>query len=102
MWKSQKLLLLSVILGAGTSSGCNDHLTGQEEEPAGPLLVERLTLFDATSRDKVVYTDTSIPDCGTEKDPKNAEHPSCKSDVNRDKYNTIKSPPTPYSGNEIR
>src|SRR6185436_2310504 len=78
---------------------CPDYATGQDPEPDGPLLVTRLTLFDATSRDAPVFTDTSVPDCDK---AENQETPACKSDINRDAFSTKKSPPTPDSGREVR
>ena len=60
--------------------GCADYLTGQLEEPKGPIQVTKLTLFDASSRDAPVFTDTSLPDCKMAPDctkPENRE--SCAS-----------------------
>src|SRR5262245_4621313 len=78
--------------------GCNDFTTGQDPEPPA-LEVKRLTLFDGASRDAPVFTDTSVPDCSK---AENQAPPGVASDINRDKYGPIKSPPTPDSGREIR
>ncbi|MCS6912421.1 MAG: hypothetical protein RMK29_11105 [Myxococcales bacterium] len=98
MWKTWTQTFLLVLLATGLG-GCPDYLTGQDPEPTDPLRVTRLTLFDATSRNREVFTDTSIPDCSL---PANQEVPACKNDVNKDKFSPIKSPPTPDSGREVR
>src|SRR5256885_8232682 len=77
---------------------CNDYTTGQDPEPE-TLQVTRLTLFDTTSRDAPVFTDTSVPDCSR---AENQGTPSCKSDINGDTFGPVKSPPTPDSGREVR
>lgn len=98
-------------LGLGSlllSFGCNDYLTGQLEEPAGPLQVLRLTLFDSSSRNAPVFTDTSLPDCSKApncEDAANRETSICRicyNDVFKDMYSPQKSPPTPLSGEDIR
>lgn len=88
--------------------GCADYLTGQLEEPKGPIQVTKLTLFDASSRDAPVFTDTSLPDCKMAPDctkPENRELRICHicyNDVFKDRYAPHKSPPTPDSGADIR
>lgn len=88
--------------------GCADYLTGQLEEPKGPIQVTKLTLFDTTSRDAPVFTDTSLPDCKTAPDctkPENREQRICRvcyNDVFKDRYAPHKSPPNPDSGADIR
>ncbi|TXH21476.1 MAG: hypothetical protein E6Q99_09900, partial [Elusimicrobia bacterium] len=62
-------------------SGCADYLTGQLEEPKGPIQVLKLTLSDTASRDGTVFTDTSLPDCKTAPDctqPDNRELRICR------------------------
>lgn len=88
--------------------GCADYLTGQLEEPKGPIQVTKLTLFDSHSRDVPVFTDTSLPDCKTAPDCTKAENRElaicrvCYNDVFKDRYAPHKSPPTPDSGADIR
>lgn len=89
-------------------SGCVDYLTGQLEEPKGPIQITRLTLFDAHSRDAAVFTDTSLPDCKTAPDCTKAENRElricrvCYNDVFKDRYAPHRSPPNPDSGQDIR
>lgn len=92
-------LKLPLLLLAASVGGCNDYTTGQDREPDGPLQVLRLTLFDASSRDAPVFTDTSVPDCSL---AENQDTATCKSDINRDKFSPRRSPPTPDSGREVR
>lgn len=88
--------------------GCADYLTGQLEEPKGPIQVTKLTLFDTTSRDAPVFTDTSLPDCKAAPDctkPENRDQRICRvcyNDVFKDRYAPHKSPPNPDSGADIR
>lgn len=89
-------------------SGCADYLTGQLEEPKGPIQVLKLTLSDPGSRDATVFTDTSLPDCKMAPDCTKAENRElsicriCYNDVFKDRYAPHKSPPTPDSGRDIR
>jgi hypothetical protein len=89
-------------------SGCADYLTGQLEEPKGPIEVLKLTLSDPDSRDATVFTDTSLPDCKTAPDctkPESRELRICRicyNDVFKDRYAPHKSVPTPNSGHDIR
>lgn len=89
-------------------SGCADYLTGQLEEPKGPIEVLKLTLSDPGSRDAAVFTDTSLPDCKTAPDCTKAENRElricriCYNDVFKDRYAPHKSVPTPDSVQDIR
>lgn len=85
------------LLGLCLFSACGeDYLTGQDPEPAGPLLVTRLTLSDTHGR----FTDTSAPsDCSL------AELKTTKACVNtpfKDMFSPIKSPPNPDSASKLR
>jgi hypothetical protein len=92
--------------------GCPDYLTGQLPEPQGPIQILKLTLFDASSRDVPVFTDTSLPDCtpvnnNTVDCSTAANYPTqlcqvCYLSVMKDMYSVIKSPPTPDSGQDMR
>lgn len=88
--------------------GCADYLTGQLEEPKGPIEVLKLTLSDTSSRDATVYTDTSLPDCKTAPDCSKSENRElricriCYNDVFKDRYAPHKSVPTPDSVQDIR
>src|SRR5262245_4181843 len=74
--------------------GCQES----EPEPAGPLLITRLTLLDASSRDAAVFTDTASPsDCSAA-----AEIERCQADPFQDRYSPRRSPPTPDSGQDLR
>jgi hypothetical protein len=96
-----------LLTGAGTLvgllsvAGCNDYLTGQDGEPAGPLKVVRLTLLDpGISRDHSVFTDTSVPpDC---MDAMYKDSKACKNDPFGDMYGVLKSQPNPDSARRLR
>ncbi|MFO0573840.1 MAG: hypothetical protein U1A78_07585 [Polyangia bacterium] len=98
---------MTLLASAGALSGllslsaCNDYLTGQDGEPAGPLRVVRLTLLDpGIAHGDVVFTDTSVPpDC---KDPKYQSARACTNDPFGDKYGVLKSPPNPDSARRLR
>ena len=112
MLSLQKLLTGCGVAATLWTLGCNDYLSGQEPEPQGPLQVKRLTLFDASSRDHAVFTDTSLPDCKPvetkQKDCSTHEAQQeyicrvCFLDTFKDTYSPAKSPPTPDSGRDIR
>jgi len=112
MWQRKSLLYL-LLAGGGTAMlavSCADYLTGQLEEPSGPLQITKLTLFDSGSRDAPVFTDTSIPDCS--KTPNlDCSSPDtrdtlvcrvCYNDFIKDKYTPSKSVPTPDSAGDLR
>ena len=112
MWQRKRLLYL-LLAGGGTTLlavSCADYLTGQLEEPSGPLQLTRLTLFDASSRSAPLFTDTSIPDCSKNQNidcTSSANSDSlvcrvCYNDVIKDKYTPAKSPPSPDSGQDMR
>lgn len=112
MWQRKRLLYL-LLAGSGAmllAVSCADYLTGQLEEPSGPLQITRLTLFDATSHNGAVFTDTSIPDCSKNKDldctsPDNRDSLVCRvcyNDVAKDRFSPARSMPTPDSGQDIR
>ncbi len=112
MWPRKSLLYL-LLAGGGTAImavSCADYLTGQLEEPSGPLQITKLTLFDASSRKEAVFTDTSIPDCSKNQSvdctlPDVRDSVVCRvcyNDVAKDKYTPAKSVPTPDSGQDIR
>jgi len=112
MWSTSKLLYSGGASAALLLLGCADYLTGQVEEPSGPIQLERLTLFDAKSRKAPIFTDTSLPDCKPvlEKtlDCTTAENRDsricqvCYLDVFKDMYSLANSPPTPDSGQDMR
>lgn len=89
---------------------CTDYLTGQTPEPEGPLRVTKLTLLDKVSRDKAVFTDTSLPDCAqysaeycTQEGNRLSDAcRTCYNDVLKDTYSVAKSPPTPDSATDLR
>lgn len=97
--------LALALFGAGS---CNDLVTGQLPEPSGPLQIIKVTLFDEGSRDGVVFTDMSLPDCKTAPDCTTPENKDtfvcavCYISVAKDRYSQWKSPPTPDSGQDIR
>jgi hypothetical protein len=118
MWQRKRLLYL-LLAGGGTGlmcgslavlTNCTDYLTGQIEEPSGPIQVTKLTLFDSSSRDQPVFTDTSIPDCSKNQNvdctsPDNRDSVvchTCYNDVNKDKFSPDNSVPTPDSGQDMR
>lgn len=96
-----------LLAGAGTLVGllsvtsCNDYLTGQDGEPAGPLKVVRLTLLDpGIAHGHTVFTDTSVPaDC---MDAKYKDTKACTNDPFGDTYGILKSPPNPDSARRLR
>lgn len=96
-----------LLAGAGTLVGllsvmsCNDYLTGQDGEPAGPLKVVRLTLLDpGISHGNSVFTDTSVPaDC---MDAKYKDTKACQNDPFGDTYGILHSPPNPDSARRLR
>lgn len=96
-----------LLAGAGTLVGllsvmsCNDYLTGQDGEPAGPLKVVRLTLLDpGIAHGGSVFTDTSVPaDC---MDAKYKDTKACTNDPFGDTYGVIHSPPNPDSARRLR
>lgn len=97
---------MALLLGAGAATGlmalatCNDYMTGQDPEPPGPLLVTRLYLFDASSRDVPVATDTAAPvDC--ESGPER-ETTACTGTPFKDKFGVRRSQPTPDSVSKLR
>jgi hypothetical protein len=98
---------MTLLASAGALSGllslsaCNDYLTGQDGEPAGPLRVIRLTLLDpGVAHGHTVFTDTSVPpDC---KDPKYQSARACTNDPFGDTYGVLKSPPNPDSARRLR
>lgn len=105
--------LAGALAGGGASLlalSCADYLTGQKEEPSGPLQITKLTLFENTSRDVAVFTDTSLPDCSTVNlqecaSPDKRETTDCRvcyNDTFKDRYGVKKSPPNPDSGRDIR
>ena len=105
--------LAGALAGGGLSLlalSCADYLTGQKEEPSGPLQITKLTLFENTSRDVAVFTDTSIPDCSKNKDvdctsPDSRDSVVCRvcyNDVAKDRFSPARSMPTPDSGQDIR
>jgi len=112
MWQRKRLLYLLLATGGGAllAVSCADYLTGQLEEPSGPLQITRLTLFDASSHSAAVFTDTSIPDCSKNQSvdctsPDNRDSLVCRvcyNDVAKDRYTPAKSVPTPDSGQDIR
>lgn len=94
---------LYAVLGAVCATGslllvrCGD---GVPSPPSGPLLVTRLTLLDAASRQAPVFTDTSSPsDCTL---PQLKDTDACTADPFKDHFSPKKSPPTPDSLGEIR
>ena len=97
--------LALALLGAGS---CNDLATGQLPEPSGPIQIIKVTLLDEGSRDGVVFTDMSLPDCKTAPDCTTPENKDtfvcavCYISVAKDRYSQWKSPPTPDSGQDIR
>lgn len=112
MWERKRLLYL-LLAGSGVTLlavSCADYLTGQLEEPSGPLQITRLTLFDASSHNGAVFTDTSIPDCSKNKDvdctsPDSRDSVVCRvcyNDVAKDRFSPARSMPTPDSGQDIR
>lgn len=100
---AQKTLLASVgaVTGLLSLGACNDYLTGQDGEPAGPLKVIRLTLLDpGINYEHSVFTDTSVPpDCS---DPKYKEARACNNDPFGDTYGSLKSPPNVDSAGRLR
>lgn len=96
-----------LLAGAGTLVGllsvmsCNDYLTGQDGEPAGPLKVVRLTLLDpGIAHGYSVFTDTSVPsDC---MDAKFKDTRACMNDPFGDTYGILHSPPNPDSARRLR
>lgn len=109
----KKTVAFCVLSGTALSviaMSCTDYLTGQTPEPDGPLLVTKLTLLDKVSRDKAVFTDTSLPDCAkypAEFCSQDANRTSdacrtCYNDVFKDTYSAAKSPPTPDSATDLR
>lgn len=96
-----------LLAGAGTLVGllsvmsCNDYLTGQDGEPAGPLKVLRLTLLDpGIAHGSTVFTDTSVPaDC---MDAKYKDTKACQNDPFGDTYGVLHSPPNPDSARRLR
>jgi hypothetical protein len=112
MWQRKSLLYL-LLAGGGTAMlavSCADYLTGQLEEPSGPLQITKLTLFDPSSRKEPVFTDTSIPDCSKSPnlDCASADNRDslvcrvCYNDFIKDKYTPAKSVPTPDSAQDLR
>jgi len=106
--RQRKKLLYLLLAGSGASvlsMSCADYLTGQLEEPAGPLEITKLTLFDGTSRDVKIFTDTSVPDCSAAKSldcsaPENVATNLCRTcynSVDKDVYSPLRSVPTPDS-----
>ena len=112
MWQRKRLLYLLLAGGGMTlmAVSCADYLTGQLEEPSGPLQITKLTLFDSGSHNGAVFTDTSIPDCSKNQSvdctsPDNRDSVVCRvcyNDVAKDKYSPAKSVPTPDSGQDMR
>ena len=112
MWQRKRLLYLLLATSGITllAVSCADYLTGQLEEPSGPLQITKLTLFDASSHNGAVFTDTSIPDCSKNQSvdctsPDNRDSLVCRvcyNDVAKDRHSPVKSMPTPDSGQDIR
>src|SRR5579872_272342 len=103
MKKRNKVFSLLAGLGAASSVAlvqCDDLTTGQPGEPAGPLLVSRVTFLDTTSRDTNVFSDTAAPrDCTNGPE---AQTPDCQNNPMKDTFGIKKSPPTPDSGQSMR
>lgn len=96
--KNRRLLFLA--LGAAGLSAAGLWSCIDVSEPDGPLLVTRLTLKDARSRNATVFSDTSVPqDCST---AENRELPVCKNDIFGDMFGLKKSVPTPDSVRDLR
>lgn len=111
---SRKKTVAFCVLGGTALSviamSCTDYLTGQTPEPDGPLLVTKLTLLDKVSRDKAVFTDTSLPNCmqypadvcSQDANRNSFACRTCYNDVLKDTYSLAKSPPTPDSATDLR
>lgn len=101
MVKQKKSLFLGAAVSLSLLGACNDHLTGQDGEPVGPLKVLRLTLIDfGVNTGHLVFTDTSVPsDCEL---PQFKDLKQCTTDPFTDTYGVKKSPPNPDSARRLR
>ena len=101
MKKHKKSLFLGATASLLLLGACNDHLTGQDGEPEGPLKVLRLTLIDfGLNTGHLVFTDTSVPsDCTL---PQFKDLKQCTNDPFMDTYGVKKSPPNPDSLRRLR
>ncbi len=84
------------VVSLSALTACSDFTTGQDPEPPGPLLVERMTLSDGMG----YVTDTSAPlDC---KLPELKDTSACVNSPFKDTFSLRNAPPTPDSATRLR